>query len=136
MNIDNKKINIDNNINKHNQIFLKWIFNNYISSNRNIYNTFNLGNNFLVNCVKNDKTVLKTIDKKLFFYNNLSYFEKDIQYKKLLFKYQHYKKTLDLLDKNILPVMFEYLEISEKKNKNMLTLLQKHNINEYIHDDY
>lgn len=135
MNIDNKKINIDNNINKHNQIFLKWIFNNYISSNKNIYNTFNLGNNFLVNCVKNDKTVLETIDKKLFFYNNLSYFEKDIQYKKLLFKYQHYKKTLDLLDKNILPVMFEYLEISEKKNKNMLTLLQKHNINEYIHDD-
>lgn len=135
MNIDNKKINIDNNINKHNQIFLKWIFNNYISSNKNIYNTFNLGNNFLVNCVKNDKTVLETIDKKIFFYNNLSYFEKDIQYKKLLFKYQHYKKTLDLLDKNILPVMFEYLEISEKKNKNMLTLLKKHNINEYIHDD-
>lgn len=135
MNIDNKEINIDNDITKHNQIFLKWIFNNYVSTNKNIYNTFGLGKNFLVNCVKNDKTVLKTIDKKMFFYNNLSYFEKDIQYKKLLFKYQHYKKTLDLLNKNIIPVILEYLETSEKKNKNMLMLLQKHNINEFIQDD-
>lgn len=135
MDIVNKEINIDIDKKNHNQMFLKWIFNNYVSANKNIYNTFNLGNNFLVNCVKNDKMVLKTIDKKLFFYNNLSYFEKDIQYKKLLFKYQHYKKTLDLLNNNIIPIIFEYLETSERKNKNMLTLLRKHNINEFIEDD-
>lgn len=121
-----------NDINKHNNLFLSWIFNNYVSKRQNHFNTFNIGNNFLVNCVKNDKTVLKTIDKKMIFYNTLSYFEKDIQYRKLLFKYQHYKKALDLLDKNIMPIILEYLESSEKKNKNLLMILQKHNIDEYI----